>query len=175
MLMVLLQNRSFCTAMLCQGWDWRVAEDTAGQLCSTQSALAPAGCHASHQQPATDPEALAECIMTELTPLWAGVVQGSRLLYGRLLVHSLGEGELCQAVCDDLMQLCIQDVPLLLEELTDAAGVSMTALRWPSPGLAQRLDCLAAAVQDAVQELCTFWAELHAALTAQCAAQLIQV
>ena len=113
--------------------------------------------------------------MTELTPLWARVVQGSRLMYGGLPVHSLGESELCRAVCDHLARPCIRDAPLLLEELADAAGVDVTALQRSFPGLAQRLDCLAAAVQDAVQELCTFWAELCAALTAQCAAQLVQV
>ena len=157
-----------------QGWDRRVAEDAAGQLCGAQSAPAPAGRHVSHQQPAADPEALAESVATKLTALWACVVQGSRLLYGRLLVHSLGAGELCWVVCDHLTQLCIRDAPLLPEELADAAGVDVAALRRSSPSLAQRLDCLAVAVQDVVQESCTFWMELCAVLMAQHAARLMQ-
>jgi hypothetical protein len=99
------------------------------------------------------------------------VVQGSRLLYDRLPVHSLGEGELCRAVCDHLAQPCIRDAPLLLEELTDAAGVDVAALRRSLPSLAQRPDCLAAAVQDAVQESRAFWMELCAVLAAQRAAR----
>jgi hypothetical protein len=99
------------------------------------------------------------------------VVQGSRLLYDGLPVHSLGEGELCRAVYDHLARPCIWDAPLLLEELADAAGVDVTALRRSSPGLAQRLDGLAAAVQDAVQESRAFWTELCTALAAQRAAR----
>ena len=47
----------------------------------------------------------------------------------------------------------------------------MTTLRQSPPGLAQRLDCLAAAVLDAVQESRAFWTELCVALTAQRTAQ----
>ena len=73
--------------------------------------------------------------------------------------------------CIHLARPCIWDASLLLAELADAAGVDVTALRRSSPGLAQRLDCLAAAVQDAVQVSRAFWAELCAALTAQRAAR----
>ena len=83
-----------------------------------------------------------------------------------------GAGELCQAVCDHLAQPCIRDAPLLLGELANAAGVDVTALQQSSPGLAQQLDCLSAAVQNAVQESCAFWMELCAALTAQRAVRL---
>ena len=66
---------------------------------------------------------------------------------------------------------------MLLGELADAAArawVDVAALRRSSPGLAQRLDCLAAAVQDAVQESRAFWMELCTVLTAQRAARPAQ-
>ena len=47
----------------------------------------------------------------------------------------------------------------------------MTALRRSTPGLAQRLDCLAEAIQDAVRESRIFWTELAAVLAELCAAR----
>ena len=61
-----------------------------------------AGQRASRRRPAVDRAVLAGRIATELEGLWASVVQGSHLLYDELLVHSLGECELCSAVCEHL-------------------------------------------------------------------------
>ena len=154
-----------------QGWDRRVAEDAARRLRGTRPPQAPLGRRTLRRQPAVDVVVLAERVASELETLRAEVVSGSKLLYDRLPVHSLGEGQLCIAVCEHLDRPCIGDAPLLLGELADAAGVDVTALRRSAPGLAQRLDCLAEAVQDAVQESHAFWTELAETLAERHAAR----
>ena len=98
-------------------------------------------------------------------------MQGSQLLYGRLPVNSLGEGEPCRAVCGHLGRPCIADAPSLLDDLAGDTGVDMTALWQSAPGQPQQLDCLATAVQDAVRESRAFWMELGAALVLKRAAR----
>ena len=81
---------------------------------STAAAVAPSSpVSFCSLQALANPEALAGSVAAELMALQAGVVQGSRLLYDGLPVHSLGEGELCRAVYDHLMWPCIWDTPLL--------------------------------------------------------------
>ena len=99
------------------------------------------------------------------------VERGSQLLYDGLPVHSLGEEQLCLAICEHLDRPCIKVVSLLLEDLASAAGSDVAALRRSTPGLAQRLCCLADAVEDAVRESRTFWLKLAAALAEQRAAR----
>ena len=72
---------------------------------------------------------LAERVATELTGLHNGGIQGARLLYDGLPVHSLGEGALFTATCAHLAQLCIAGARKLLGRLTEAAGVDAAALR----------------------------------------------
>ena len=107
---------------------------------------------------------------TELEGLRAGVVHGAQLLHDGLPVHSLDEGELCAAVCEHLAWPCIAKAPPvfgLARWPSGAAGVDLTALRRSVPALAQRLDCLTAAVQDAVSASRDYWKELSAVLVAQ--------
>ena len=157
-----------------QGWD-RGSEDGAerrlhGAVCEPESG----GRRASRQRPAVDQAALAERVATELEGLRAGVVHGAQLLHDGLPVHSLDEGELCAAVCEHLAWPCIAKAPPvfgLARWPSGAAGVDLTALRRSVPALAQRLDCLTAAVQDAVSASRDYWKELSAVLVAQRAAR----
>ena len=96
-----------------------------------------------------------------------GVIQGAHLLYDGLPVHSLGEGALFTATRAHVARPCIADARELLGRLAEAAGVDATALRRSEPALMQRLDCLAALVQDEVAALRGYWEELRAALAAR--------
>ena len=89
-------------------------------------------------------------VAVELTGVRDGIVQGARLLYDGLPVHLLGKGALFRATCAHLTRPCIAGAHELLSRLDEAAGVDMTALRCSKPALMQRLDCLAASVQDEV-------------------------
>ena len=56
---------------------------------------------------------------------------------------------------------------MLLDRLADAACVNVTALRRSEPSLVQRLECLAASVQEAVVASRGYWEELRKELAAQ--------
>ena len=71
-------------------------------------------------------------------------------LYDGLAIHSLGEGTLFDATWAHLGRPCIAGARELLEFLAEAADIDMTALGRSKPALMQRLDCLAAPVQDEV-------------------------
>ena len=154
-----------------QGWDRGTEDGAERRLRGAVREPKSQGRRASRRRPAVDQAALAEREATELESLRAGVVHGAQLLYDGLPVHSLDEGELCTAVCEHLARPCIAKAPALLARLAGAAGVDLTALRRSVPALAQRLDCLAAVVQDAVSASRDYWEELSAVLVAQRAAR----
>ena len=89
-----------------QGWDRRVAEDAERRL----RGLAPApllGRRSSRRQPSDDVAVVAGRVAVELAGILREVKQGTQLLYDGLLVHSLGEGQLCAAVSAHLARPCI--------------------------------------------------------------------
>ena len=81
-----------------QDWHKRVADDAARRLRDACLARAPPGRRSSPRQPAPGPEALAECVASELDGILQGVMHSEKLLYDGLPVHSLGEEQLCHAV-----------------------------------------------------------------------------
>ena len=145
------------------GWDRGTEDDAERRLRGAVRELESRGRRALRRCPAVD--------QASLKGLRAGVDHGAQLLYDGLQVHSLDKGELCTAVCEHLARPCIAKAPALLTRLARAAGVDLTALRRSVPALAQRLDCLAAAVQDAASASRDYLEELSAVLVAQRAAR----
>ena len=81
-------------------------------------------------------------------------------------MHSLGENQLCTAVVAHLGRPCIAGAERLLGDLASAAALNVVAkwvaLRRSSPGLVQKLECLAAEVQTAIQVPRDYWVEMAA-------------
>ena len=158
-----------------QGWDRRCENAAVRRLRGASAGPAPRGRRASRQRSAPNQLVLAERVATELTGLRDGIIQGVCLPYDGLPVHSLGEGALFTATCAHLARPCIAGAHELLGRLAEAAGVNTTTLQRPELALMQRLDWLAASVQDEVVASCDYWEELRAALAEQRASRPTRV
>ena len=85
-----------------QGWDRRCEDAAVRRLRGASANPDPRGRRESRRRLAPDQPVLAERVATELAGLRDGFIQGARLLYRRLPVHSLGEGALFTATCAHL-------------------------------------------------------------------------